>query len=141
MTIDLLGDTVEAVPRPSAKAGPDTDAALERGAADAALLIRRVGDALGDLALAVDGLQAGLGPAVAAAAVQDAAVLLEAQKLDLVSQSLRGIRDFLAAAGQRRVGQEPLHLDRLAAALTLKSLADRMAGATPDAADAEADWF
>lgn len=118
-----------------------TDPAQAVAADDAALLIRRVGDALGDLALAVDGLQVGLGPTLAAAAAQDAALLLQAQKLDLVSQSLRGLMDFLAAVGQRRVGRDPLHIDRVAASLPLKSLADRLGGATPHIAADEADWF
>ena len=141
MTIDPRGGPVEASPRPSATAGPAPDAARALAAGDAALLIRRVNDVLGDMALAVDGLQAGLGPTIAAAAVHDAAVLLEAQKLDLVSQTLRGLMTFLAAAGERRIGQEPLQIDRLAASLNLRSLADRLAGATPDAVADEADWF
>ncbi len=141
MAIDALGDPSDAAHWPSATARAAADPARDLATADAALLIRRVGDALGDLALTVDGLQAGLGPTVAAAAAQDAAVLLEAQKLDLVSQSLRGLMDFLAAVGERRVGQEPLHLDRVAASLTLKSLADRLAGVSPDTAGDEADWF
>ncbi len=141
MTIDTPGDLAEAAARPSATARAAPDAARDLAAADAALLIRRVGHALADLAHSVDGLQAGLGPTIAAAAVRDSALLLEAQKLDLVSQSLRGLMDFLAAIGQRRVGEEPLHLDRVAASLTLKSLADRLAGATPDAAGDDADWF
>ena len=131
--------TIDPIDAPgTAVADPVSDPA----AADAALLIRRLGDVLGDLALVVDGLQTDLGPTIAVAAVRDAAVLLEVQKLDLVSQSLRGLTDFLAAVGQCRVGREPLHLDRLAASLKLRSLADRMAGAHPHvAASEEADWF
>lgn len=140
MTIDPLAPPARTARRRS-PATVAADPAQTAAAADAALLVRRVGDALGDLALAVDGLQVGLGPTLAAAAVQDPALLLEAQKLDLVSQSLRGLMDFLAAVGQRRIGQEPLHIDRVAASLTLKSLADRLGGASPAIAADEADWF
>lgn len=117
------------------------DAVRDAGAADAALLLRRMGDALDHLALAVDGLQAGLGPTIAAAAVQDPALTVEAQRLDLVSQSLRGLMDFLAAVGERRIGQEPLDLERVAASLKLKSLADQLGGTTPEVVDEEPDWF
>lgn len=139
MTMLLRRDFVDAAPRPSATA--TEEAVRDAGAADAALMLRRMGDALDHLAVAVDSLQAGLGPTIAAAAVQDPALTIEAQRLDLVSQSLRGLMDFLAAVGERRIGQEPLHLDRVAASLKLKSLADQLGGAVPEAADEEPDWF
>ena len=127
-------------PRPPA-ARP-AHAALDPAASDAALLMRRMGDAIGDLALAVDGLQASLGPTIAAAAVRDAGLSSEAQKLDLVSQSLRGLVDLLAAVERRRIGREPLDFDRLAGELKLKCLADRLSGTTPQPADGtDAEWF
>lgn len=125
----------------AAAPGPSPDALSRLAADDAATLVRRLSDVLDDLALAVDGLQVSLGPTIADAAVRDTALMLEAQKLDLVSQSLKGLTDFLGAVGRRRLGEEPLDLDRLAASLTLKSLADRLTGATPDVEDDEADWF
>ena len=138
MTIDLRLGLVDAAPR---SAAPGAHAARDLAAAEATLLLQRMGDVLNDLALAVDGLQVGLGPAIASAAARDAALAVEAQTLDLVSQSLRGLMDVLAAVGERRLGQEPLHLDRLAASLKLKSLAHRIAGTTPEPVDDALDLF
>ena len=138
MNIDLRRDLLDATPSGSATLA---DATRDVAADDASLLLGRFGEALGDIASAVDRLQVGLGPAIAAASAHDPALVVEAQALDLVSQSLRGLMDVLAAVGERRIGQEPLHLDRLASSLKLRSLADRISGTTPAAADADLDLF
>ena len=56
-----------------------------------------------------------LGPALASAAASDASLMQQAQKLDLVAQSLQGLSAFLAAVGRLRIGREPLDLDGVAA--------------------------
>ena len=134
-----IGTATDAAPR--AAAVTDGEATRDRGAADAALLLRRMGEVLGELALAVDGLQVGLGPTIMAAAARDPGLAVEAQTLDLVSQTLRGLMDVLAAVGEHRLGQEPLPFDRLAASAKLKSLADRMTGSAPSAAADDLDLF
>ena len=114
---------------------------LDRGEADAALLVERVGRELTGLSVAVDELQASLGEALAGAAANDPGVMQQAQKLDLVAQSLQGLSVFLAAVGRLRIGREPLDLDGVAATLTLASLGARLAGRAPGATSGDFDLF
>ncbi len=115
--------------------------ACDRGEADAALLVERVGRELDGLSLAVDELQVTLGPALAGAAEFDPDLMQQAQKLDLVAQSLQGLSHFLAAVGRLRIGREPLDLDGVAATLKLASLGARLAGRAPGAGSGDFDLF
>ena len=128
--------TLQAQNRPA-----DDAPGRHRGEAEAALLVERVGRELTGLSLAVDELQASLGPALASAAASDASLMQQAQKLDLVAQSLQGLSAFLAAVGRLRIGREPLDLDGVAATLTLASLGARLAGRAPGPTSGEFDLF
>ena len=125
-------------PRPCAV---DVDPPSDRGEADAALLVERVGCELTGLSSAVEELQAALGPALEAAAAHDPALMRQAQKLDLVAQSLQGLSIFLAAVGRLRIGREPLDIEGVAATLTLASLGERLAGRAPGATCGDVDLF
>lgn len=118
-------------------AGPEAGGARDgnTAAADAASLVARLGLALADIARAVDELGEDLASTLVAAAERDPAVLMRAQALDAVSQSLHGLTAFLAEVGRRRVGREPLHLETLAAALPLEALAARLSGTTAAAGE------
>lgn len=123
------------LPPAEAPAEPD------RGESDAALLVARVGGELASLSLAVDELQAALGPTLEAAAARDPGILQQAQQLDLVAQSLQGLSVFLAAMGRRRIGREPLDIEGAAATLLLASLGARLAGRTPGQPSDDLDLF
>lgn len=129
--------------KPAMSPPPPAGAAdgCDRGEADAALLVERVGRELTGLSLAVDELQVALGPALASAAAHDDSLMQQAQKLDLVAQSLQGLSVFLAAVGRLRIGREPLDLDGVAATLTLASLGARLAGRAPGPTSGDVDLF
>jgi hypothetical protein len=107
---------------------------VDRSEADAAILVQRVGRELTGLSIAVDELQAALGPALAEAAGTDPTLMQQAQTLDLVAQSLQGLSTFLAAVGRLRIGREPLDIEGVAATLKLASLGERLAGRAPGGA-------
>lgn len=114
---------------------------LSRGESDAALLVQRVGHEIASLARAVGGLQQSLGPALAAAAVEEPGLMLEAQKLDLIEQTLHGLSTFLAAVGRCRIGAEPIDLHDYAATLSLAGLAGRLAGQNVEGEDEDLELF
>ena len=114
---------------------------LSRGESDAAILVQRVGHEIASLAKAVGGLQKSLGPALAAAAVEEPGLMLEAQKLDLIEQTLHGLSTFLAAVGRCRIGSEPLDLQDYAATLSLAGLAGRLAGQDVEEGDEDLELF
>ena len=114
---------------------------LSRGESDAALVVQRVGNEIASLAKAVGGLQKSLGPALAAAAVEEPGLMLEAQKLDLIEQTLHGLSTFLAAVGRCRIGSEPLDLHDCAATLSLAGLAGRLAGQDIEDEDEDLELF
>ena len=108
---------------------------------DAATLVLRVGHEIASLARAVGGLQQSLGPALAAAAVGEPRLMLEAQKLDLIEQTLHGLSTFLANVGRCRIGSEPIDLGDYAATLSLAGLAGRLAGQDVEGEDEDLDLF
>ena len=114
---------------------------LSRGESDAALLVQRVGHEIASLAKAVGGLQTSLGPALAVAAVEEPGLMLEAQKLDLIEQTLHGLSTFLAAVGRCRIGSEPIDLHDYAATLSLAGLAGRLAGRDVEEEDEDLELF
>ena len=114
---------------------------LSRSESDAALLVQRVGHEISSLARAVGGLQQSLGPALAAAAVEEPSLMLEAQKLDLIEQTLHGLSSFLTAVGRCRIGSEPIDLHGYAATLTLTGLAGRLAGQDVEGEDEDLELF
>ncbi len=114
---------------------------VSQSESDAATLVLRVGHEIASLATAVGGLQQSLGPALAAAAVDEPGLMLEAQKLDLVEQTLRGLSTFLADVGRCRIGSEPIDLRDYAATLTLAGLAGRLAGQHVENEDEDLDLF
>ena len=114
---------------------------VSRGESDAALLVQRVGHEVASLARAVGGLQESLGPALAAAAVREPGLMLEAQKLDLIEQTLQGLSTFLDAVGRCRIGCEPIDLRDYAATLTLTGLAGRLAGQDIESEDEDLELF
>ena len=128
---------------PRFPAEPEIEGARDEGvgAADAASLIARLGLVLADIAQAVDELGEALASTLVAAAERDPTVLMRAQALDAVSQSLHGLTAFLAEVGRRQVGREPLHLDMLAAALPLEALVDRLSGVTTGTGEEDAVFF
>ncbi len=114
---------------------------IDRGEADAVILVQRVGRELTGLSAAVEELQSALGPALAQAAADDPQLMQQAQTLDLVAQSLQGLSHFLAAVGRLRIGHEPLDIEGVAATLTLASLGERLAGRAPGSACGDFDLF
>ena len=114
---------------------------VSRGETDAALLVQRVGHEIASLARAVGGLQQSLGPALAAAAIREPGLMLEAQKLDLIEQTLHGLSAFLDAVGRCRIGSEPIDLRDYAATLTLAGLAGRLAGRDVESEDEDLELF
>ncbi len=112
-----------------------------RGAADATLLIERVSGELAGLSLAVEDMQAGLGPVIVAAATHSPGVILQAQKLDLVAQWLGGLSVFLSALQHWEIGREPLDFDGVAATLGLKSLGERLAGRVAETVVEDVELF
>ena len=114
---------------------------VSRGESDAVLLVQRVGHEVASLARAVGGLQQSLGPALAAAAVREPGLMLEAQKLDLIEQTLHGLSTFLDAVGRCRIGSEPIDLRDYAATLTLTALAGRLAGQDVESEDEDLELF
>ncbi|MGI3901826.1 MAG: hypothetical protein ACRYGP_11340 [Janthinobacterium lividum] len=114
---------------------------IDRGEADAVILVQRVGRELTGLSAAVEELQGALGPALAQAAADDPQLMQQAQTLDLVAQSLQGLSHFLAAVGRLRIGHEPLDIEGVAATLTLASLGERLAGRAPGSACGDFDLF
>jgi hypothetical protein len=114
---------------------------IDRGEADAVILVQRVGHELTGLSAAVEELQSALGPALASAAAADPDLMQQAQTLDLVAQSLQGLSIFLAAVGRLRIGREPLDIEGVAATLTLASLGERLAGRAPGSACGDFDLF
>ncbi len=142
MSVHSLRKPREPDMSPPPPLGPAEEAeGCDRGEADAALLVERVGRELTGLSLAVDELQVALGPALASAAAHDDSLMQQAQKLDLVAQSLQGLSVFLAAVGRLRIGREPLDLDGVAATLTLASLGARLAGRAPGPTSGDFDLF
>ncbi len=114
---------------------------VSRGESDAATLVLRVGHEIASLATAVGGLQQSLGPALAAAAISEPGLMLEAQKLDLVEQTLNGLSTFLAAVGRCRIGSKPIDFRDYAATLSLAGLAGRLAGQHVEDEDEDLDLF
>ena len=114
---------------------------VSRAESDAATLVLRVGHEIASLARAVGGLQQSLGPALAAAAMGEPSLMLEAQKLDVIEQTLHGLSTFLAAVGRCRIGSEPIDLRDYAATLSLAGLAGRLAGQDVEAEDEDLDLF
>lgn len=123
------------------EAPPEAPSDIDRGEADAVILVERVGRELTGLSAAVEELQSALGPALAQAAADDPALMQQAQRLDLVAQSLQGLSHFLAAVGRLRIGHEPLDIEGVAATLTLASLGERLAGRAPGSACGDVDLF
>lgn len=104
-------------------------------------VLARVGAELDDLALSIDNLQVLLSALLSSVARDKPQALVEAQRLDAISQTLASLSTFVVGMSQAGSVGHPVEIGPIANLLPLSDLADRLLGRPASDASGEFELF